>query len=376
MPTTRTDPALRRQKLLARLAEKGVQGLLVTGPENRRYLTGFTGSTGWLVVSQQGLALVTDGRYWAQAQAECPDVPVVRFRRDLHQRLSQALAEGLRSLGWQGRLGCEAQHLTVAEFEDLKADLAGIELLPLKGLVEELRQVKSPEEIEAIRRAAGVAARAFHQALHIFQEGVREAELCAELEYRIQLCGARKPSFDTIVASGPNGAYPHAGVTDRRMQAGELVTIDFGALADGYCSDLTRTVWIGPLEGEQRRLYEAVRRAHRAGIEAIRPGKSGAEIDQVARSVLAEAGYAEAFSHGLGHGVGLAVHEGPGLRPGETTLLAPGMVLTVEPGVYIPGLGGCRVEDMVLVTQQGAEILTHVAYQEPGQEHPLGPLPG
>ncbi|MEW6283595.1 MAG: M24 family metallopeptidase, partial [Candidatus Eremiobacterota bacterium] len=227
-----------------------------------------------------------------------------------------------------------------------------------------------------LRRAAAVADRAFQKALESLREGVRESDFCAELEYLMQKEGARKPSFDTIVASGPNGAFPHAGVTDRVIRAGELITLDFGVVLDGYNSDITRTVWLGELPPDQEKIYRVVRQAHRAALEVLRAGKKAGEVDAAARQVIADAGWAEAFSHGLGHGLGLAVHEMPRLRPNTETVLEAGMVVTVEPGVYLPGVGGSRVEDSVIVTETGFEYLTRSPYQERGP-HPLqGSAPG
>jgi len=371
-----TLTATRRARTLERLVPLGVDALLVTSPENRRYLTGFTGSNGWVFLSADRVALVTDGRYWAQVENQCPDVELVRFRSNQDVRLSRRLAAWLGEVGWCGRLGFEGEDLTVATFRQAQEDLEGQDrpisaMQSVSGVVEEIRQVKSAEEVEAIRRAARVADEAFRAALPSFQVGVTEADFCAELEYRLQKCGARKPSFDTIVASGPNGAFPHAGVTDRAIRAGELVTVDFGALVDGYCSDITRTIWLGEPDERSRELLEIVRRAHRAGMDTVRPGLRGCEVDQVARDLIARAGYGEAFSHSLGHGVGLAVHEGPGLRVESKTLLEAGMTVTIEPGIYVPGVGGCRVEDLVVLTETGAESLSGAPYQEPGHQHPL-----
>lgn len=371
-----TLTATRRTQALESLDNLGLDGLLITASENRRYLSGFTGSSGWLFLSRARVALVTDGRYWAQAESQCPDVELVHFRSNEDLRLSRRLAAWLAEKGWSGTLGFEGEDLTVAAFRQAQEDLQEAQgpvkaMEPVSGLVELIRQIKSPDEIEAVRRAARVADEAWRAALPAFQEGVTEADFCAELEYRLARCGARKPSFDTIVASGPNGAYPHAGVTDRPIRPGELVTVDFGALVDGYCSDITRTIWLGHLDERSLEILEIVRRAHRAGMETIRPGLRGCEVDQVAREVIVRAGFGPAFSHSLGHGVGLAVHEGPGLRPESKTLLEAGMTVTVEPGIYVPGVGGCRVEDLVVLTETGAESLSRSPYQEPGQVHPL-----
>lgn len=359
----------RIEKLRSRLAEEKLDGLLVSTGENRRYLSGFTGSYGWLLVTADRVALVTDGRYWAAVEESCPQVELLKYLPARDKRMGVLVApwlNGTRTLGFESR------NLTVADLEELRSDLGDrAELKPTENLVEELRQVKDAHEIEQLKRVAAIADRAFQRTLAILKVGISEQEFCAELEHQLQKEGARKPSFDSIVASGPNGAYPHAGVTERKIQAGELITVDFGALADGYNSDITRTIWLGELEGEQEKLYRVVRKAHRAALDAIRPGVKAGDVDSVARELIAEAGYGEAFSHGLGHGVGLAVHELPRVRPGVETVLEPGMVMTVEPGIYLPGVGGCRVEDSVVVTADGFEFLTHSPYQEKGP-HPLG----
>lgn len=357
----------RIDRLRERMAQKNLDALLVTTPENRRYLSGFAGSAGWLVVTARGVALATDGRYWTTVEENCPQLELLKFHAPRDQRLGVVVRPWLNGTR---KLGFESRNLTVADLEDLRGDFEGIELEPTQELVEDLRQVKEPEELDKLRHAAAIADRAFQTALKILEPGVRESDLCAELEYQLQKEGARKPSFDSIVASGPNGAYPHAGVTDRPIQEGELITMDFGALCDGYNSDITRTVWLGELPAEQEKIYRTVREAQSKALRNVKPGKTTGFVDEVARYVINRAGYGEAFSHGLGHGLGLAVHELPRMRPGGETVLEPGMVVTVEPGIYLPGVGGCRVEDSVIVTEDGFEYLTHAPYQESGP-HPL-----
>ena len=238
-------------------------------------------------------------------------------------------------------------------------------------MISSLRLVKTAEELQAIAKSAAVADLAWQKTLPSFKEGITEADLCAELEYQMQKCGARKPSFDTIVASGLNGAYPHATVTDRVIQSGELITVDFGCLVDGWCSDITRTIWLGELDSKSQEIWQTVRRAHDTALEAVKPGLQGCELDKIARDIITGAGYGEYFSHSLGHGVGLAVHEGPGLRRESMTILTPGMTCTIEPGIYVPGFGGCRIEDLVYVTDNGFKKLSNAPYQILGMKHPL-----
>lgn len=366
---TATLNAQRRQRAVEALEGQGVDALVVSSAENRRYLSGFSGSNGWLFLARDRAALVTDGRYWAQAERQCPDVELVKFRSKEDGRLSKRLAAWLADIGFTGTLGCEGRNLTVAAFEEAREDLPSLKALG--GVVEPLRQVKSADEIEAIRRSAHVADQALRAALDSFREGVRERDLAAELVYQLQKAGAEKTSFDTIVASGENGAYPHAGATERAIRAGELVTVDFGGVVDGYCSDMTRTIWLGELDEKSREIYDVVRRSHRAAMDAVKPGLTGSDLDKVARDLIAAAGYGDAFSHSLGHGVGLEIHEAPGLRAESTAVMEVGMIITVEPGIYVPGLGGSRVEDLVVVTEGGQDSLSRSPYQEPGQEHPL-----
>lgn len=365
-------PALRQRELLQRLAAHDADALLVSNGDNRRYLSGFSGSAGWLFVAGERTALLTDGRYWTQLEAECPDLEVIRYRAE-DGSMGKVLAGWLQEIGWKGRLGFESRHLTVADHEALARDLepAGLSALhSVPGLVEELRQVKDGGELEALKRAAAVADQAFAKALEVFEEGISESDFCIELEYQMRKFGARKPSFDSIVASGPNGAKPHAGATERRIRVGELVTVDCGVQLDGFMSDMTRTIWLGQLPKLETTVYSTVRKAQQAALDALKPGLLTREVDAVARDLITAAGYGEAFSHGLGHGIGLAVHELPSVRSTTETELVPGMVVTIEPGIYLAGQTGCRVEDTAIVTAAGCEPITRTPKQELQHEHP------
>ena len=361
---------LRQGALLKKLSDPKVDAILITGADNRRYLSGFTGSFGWLFVSPQRTALLADGRYWTQLEKECPDLEVIRYRSE-DGTMGEVLNRWLQSLNWKGRLGFESRQVTVGEHEALVKELEGFELVSLPALVEELRQIKDSEELEALKRAAALADRAVAQALEVFREGVSEADFCLELEYQMRKLGARKPSFDSIVASGPNGSQPHAGVTTRAIHPGELVTVDCGVCLDGFMSDMTRTIWLGELPERERTVYTTVRRAQQAAVDGLRPGMAAKVVDALARDLIAEAGFKDAFSHGLGHGIGLAVHELPSLRSVTETLLQPGMVVTLEPGIYLAGETGCRVEDTVIVTTSGCQPITHTPKQELHHRHPL-----
>lgn len=362
--------SVRREKLLKNLESHGVNALLVATPENRRYLSGFSGSAGFLLLGPEHNQIVADGRYWAQCADQCPDLELVKFRMEEHKSLIECAAQQVK--GDSGVLGIEGRQLVVADFQALQRALPeGWSVQSIDDAVEQIRQCKDEQELELMRKAAQVADRAFRLALNSLKAGMQERDFCLELEYQMQKLGARKPAFDSIVASGPNGAFPHAGVTDRVINQHELITVDFGAYRDGYNSDITRTIWLGHLNERNRFIYQSVRDAQQRAVDAVKPGKTCKEIDAVARQSLIDAGLGEYFSHGLGHGIGLAVHELPGVRSTSEVVLEPGMVITIEPGVYIPGETGCRIEDSVLVTGQGCEKLTRSGYQELDQTHPL-----
>jgi Xaa-Pro aminopeptidase len=372
----------RRSTFSAKANQQGAQGAFVIGPENRFYLSGFTGSTGWLFVTPKQTYLVADGRYWAQAEQQCPEIQLIKFIPDQDIWWGNALVPVLQALaaesseltfGFESNLVAFSEHAKLVHL--FEQHNLSVKLIPSDDWCETQRQIKHELEMTAMKTSARIADRAFRAALEIFKAGIRERDFCTELEYQMAKGGARKPSFDSIVASGPNGAHPHAGVTDRVIQTGELVTVDFGALKDGYCSDVTRTIWLGNLDSLSKDVYQVVRRSHLKALQAVRPGISCQQLDQIARDVVQESQFKGTFKHGLGHGVGLAVHEKPSVRGSSTQVLEPGMVITIEPGVYLAeGFAhatGSRVEDSVLVTETGFEYITQSRYQELGQSHPL-----
>ncbi len=335
------------------LAASGVDALLLVRTENRRYVTGFTGTAGLALVTARDALLAVDFRYYEQAAAEAPACEVLRGGADP----AGALAEAVRAREVR-RIGFEAEFVPYAQVERFREKFAPAELVPLAD-VDRLRWVKDAQEIAAIARAAEIADAAFAHILGVLRPGLRERDVAVELETVMRRAGAERLPFDTVLASGPRSALPHGRATDRVMVAGDLVTLDFGAVCDGYGSDCTRTVVLGAPDDRQRRIYEVVLDAQLRALAAIRPGASSREVDAVGRSVIAAAGFGEAFGHALGHGIGLDVHEGPPLGPRNETTLEPGMVLTVEPGIYVPGWGGVRIEDDVVVTDDGCRILTH-----------------
>lgn len=340
-------------KLRSKLDAAGIEGFLITNPENRYYLSGFTGTSGFLLVTSRESVLVTDGRYTEQARAECPKLEVVEAKRPWPEGVIRVVREaGLRSLG------AESGHLSYARWQELVNGMDGTVLVPVRNLVEELRMVKEPGEITLIREAVRLVDAVFADCLPGLRAGVREREWALELEFALRRRGAERAAFDFIVASGWRSALPHGVATEKVIQPGELVVIDCGGVLQRYCADFTRTVVTGAAADWQEEVYRAVLAAQKAAIAAVRPGAAAGEVDRAARTVLAEYGYAEAFVHSTGHGLGLAVHEEPRLAEGVEAILEPGMVVTVEPGVYLPGRGGVRIEDVVVVTDRGAEVLT------------------
>ncbi len=334
--------------LRASLSERGVDAMLVTYPANVRYLTGFSspGDASLLVLPDRAV-MFTDGRYTAQAAEEAL-VPY-EIVSDVDARLAE-LAGGLR-------LGVEAEHVTLQRHAKLR-DRLGDAPVALEGLIASQRLVKLSHEVDLLREAARITDAAFAAVLEFVREGVSEAEVALELERAMRLAGADGPGFDTIVASGVRGAMPHGTASQKRIGRGELVTMDFGAAFRGYHADMTRTVAVGEVGAEERRMYDAVLEAQELAVAAVAPGKGGRELDAVARDALARHGLADAFAHSLGHGTGLEVHEGPRLSQRSEDVLRPGMVVTVEPGVYVPGFTGLRIEDLVLVTEDGHEVLS------------------
>ena len=349
--------AERLRKLRTAIAASDLDALLVTQPENRRYLSGFTGSAGWLFVSEKAAILATDFRYVEQAGAESPEFEVVRTTRELRDWFTGLVSDA----GWH-RLGFEAGVVSFDSHrklgEAMESSQANLELVPTNDLVEQLRAIKEPPELDLITKAVKLADDALAQAKPGIRPGVTERETAWEIEKLLRQQGSEAVAFEIIVASGPNAALPHARPTDRPIGAGDTVVIDMGARFNGYCSDLSRTLLVGQTDGTLREIYDIVLRAQIAAIEGVESGMDAVQADRLARSVIERAGYGDAFGHGLGHGVGLAVHESPTLGPGGSGSLADGMVFTIEPGIYLPGRGGVRIEDMVVMEQGRARVLT------------------
>ncbi len=344
----------RSERLIELLADQDVDALLVTSLVNVRYMTGYTGSNGLAIVGPQTRVFVTDFRYVEQAAAE---VETSYERRREQLDLLDAVAEALPA--GELRLGFDDADISVRQHARLRELLPDrVELVPAGGLVERLRAVKEPEEVQRIRAATAAADAALVTLLEQGLTGRTERELAMALEFAMREHGAQRPSFDSIVAAGPHGALPHASARDVPVGPGQLVVIDWGAEVDGYCSDCTRTVATGEPGAEAREVYQLVLDAQRVGLEAVRAGADGRDVDAAARAVIEAGGHAEHFGHGLGHGVGSEIHEAPRLSRQSEDRLQSGNVVTVEPGVYLAGRFGVRIEDLVVVTEDGCEILT------------------
>jgi Xaa-Pro aminopeptidase len=362
----------RLDRLRARLDSAGPEGrsvdaLLVTTPANVRWLTGFSGSAGLLLVAGERAWLTTDGRYRTQAAEQLASVGVasqievvigdVRTQR-------QALLDGAGTTGVR-RVGLEADRVTWAAKEDWARAFEAVELEPTRGVVEALRVVKDAGEVARMERAAGIADAALAELLPRLSEAavdggaLTESEFAADLDHAMRRRGAEESAFETIVASGENSAKPHARPGPRRIGRGDAVVIDFGATFDGYRSDMTRTFFVGePPDDELAKVWTVVSESQQAGVDQVGPGVAAAAVDSACRQLIAEAGWGERFEHGTGHGVGLDIHEAPAVGPGSTAILEAGTVVTVEPGVYLPGRGGVRIEDTLVVTDRGSRSLT------------------
>ncbi len=348
---------VRSERLLALLDEAGIDVMLITDLLNVRYLTGYTGSSGLALVGASTRVFITDFRY-VQQSAEEVHVSFERRRasHELLAEVSEALPIG------ELKLGFEDANLTVRQHAELRERLPErVELVAGGSPIETLRAVKEPDEIAAMRLAASIADEAFEAVLGAGLIGRTEREVAVALEREMVERGASSPSFGSIVAAGPQGAHPHAQRRDVEIRRGDMVVIDWGALVHGYCSDCTRTVAAGRPDGEAEEIYELVLEAQLAGVEAIRAGAAAREVDSTARAVIEAAGQGDYFGHGLGHGVGLDIHEAPRLSQRAEDALEEGNVVTVEPGVYLPGRFGVRIEDLVAVTATGGEILTSVS---------------
>jgi Xaa-Pro aminopeptidase len=348
----------RQNTLRGQLAAHRLDALLVSHLPNIRYLCGFTGSAGFLIVADSGSDFFTDVRYDTQAREEVKGAKIVIARKTVLEALA-AWFESRQKRASRWTIGIEAEHLTVAERKKFLEMLpSGVRLKNAPELVERARMVKDEEELKLIRAAVRLGATLFGRALEVMRPGVKESEVAAEMEYTARRAGAEEMSFPTIIAAGERSALPHGRASQRAIAPGGFVVCDFGVILAGYCSDQTRTVWVGAASEEARSAYEAVKEAQLAAVAAVRPGATVGEVDAAARKVLRKKRLDRYFTHSTGHGVGLEIHEAPRVAAGQKEVLKPGMVITIEPGVYFPGKWGIRIEDMVAVREGGGDVLT------------------
>lgn len=341
------------EKLRIVMKKDNLGALVITNSFNIRYMTGFTGTSGVVLITESKALFITDFRYTQQAADEAPLFEIIEHK----QGIIKEIASQVKSLGIK-RLGFEKTNLTYAIFEEYQKEISA-ELVPTEGLVEKLRLIKTDEEITILKEAAKIADAAFEHILTVIKPGVKEIDVSNELEFFMRKQGATSSSFDIIVASGYRSALPHGVASDKKIENGELVTLDFGALYKGYCSDITRTVAVGEISEELHTIYDTVLQAQLNGVEGIKAGITAMEADALTRDYITEKGYGKYFGHSTGHGLGLEVHESPGLSFRSNEILEEGMVVTVEPGIYVPNVGGCRIEDDIIVTKDGNMKLNH-----------------
>lgn len=335
--------------------KKKAEAFLISNLQNVHYLSGFTGSTAMLLMTSHENFFFSDFRYMTQAKKQVEGFKIVEVARNS----AQSIASQLKKLKLK-KLIFEAGSLTVSQYEYFRKGLSGVTLIPMHEDPAYIRMVKKASDIAKIKKAIHVNKLAFDKILPKIRPGLSEAGLAFELETQIRMNGGEKLSFDTIIASGPRGALPHGRASSKVMERGDLVTIDFGTVVDGYCSDETCTIGLGRLSEEQKRIYKIVKDAHDFAMEKIRPGKKGKEIDYIARNYISKKGYGKYFGHSLGHGIGMAVHERPMISHVSEDILDQGMVFSIEPGIYIPNWGGVRIEDLVECTGSGGKLLSEV----------------
>ncbi len=348
------DNYKRVQELLQKLS---VSAILISNGNNMRYVSGFAGETGYLYISEKRHAVITDFRYTIQAEIEAEGYEIITIGNGGYEEVINDLikTDGV------SRLGFEAEDMLYGTFIRLKERLVVKELVPLGHEITNMRRIKTPRELEYLKKAEAIGDQVFTEILTYIKPGMTELEVAARIEYLLKLNGGSSLSFPAIVASGVNSSMPHAVPSQKKIEQGDFLTMDFGCVYEGYCSDMTRTIVIGKASEKQKEVYHTVLKAQLAVLDFIKAGYKGKEIDKIARDIIYGAGYEGCFGHGLGHSVGLHVHENPRLSPMEEDIILAGMMETVEPGIYIKGFGGVRIEDLVVVTESGHENFTHSA---------------
>jgi Xaa-Pro aminopeptidase len=336
------------------MQEQGLPALLITNAVNRQYMTGFTGSSGYVLVSEANAYLLTDFRYMTQAPQQAAGYEVVEHAPKAMETVRELLSKrGISKVGFEHFDMTYGTHASTAQA------LQGIEMIPAGGLVEKLRLIKDAAELAVLQEAADLADRTFTHILPFLKPGAKELDIALEIEFFVRKNGAASTSFETIVASGERSALPHGKASDRILQTNEFVKLDYGAYYKSYCSDITRTVVLGKPTDKHTEIYNIVLEAQLTALDSIKPGMTGQQADAVARDVIKRYGYGDFFGHGLGHGLGMEIHEAPRLSTQGDVVLEPGMIVTVEPGIYLPGFGGVRIEDDIVITETGNQRLTH-----------------
>ncbi len=349
---------MRLKRLQKKLAAEKVDAFLVSKDINISYLTGFRGNDSWLLITKDEPFLITDFRYKEEAKRDAPQLEL--------RIIDGLICEPIRKISKRmriKRLGFESKHLSYALWEKLRDTIHGVELVPVKDMVESLREIKDSSEIDKIRKAVGIAGKAFEYLRGLIKPGISERALSIELDYFLKRSGARKSAYDIIVASGINSSLPHAAATNKKIMLHEPVLVDMGADYEGYNSDLTRVFFSGKIDATANKVYKIVFEAQRRALSKIKPGIKISSVDEAARGYIEKKGFGKFFGHGVGHGIGMEVHEKPHVYKRNDKVLVPGMVFTVEPAIYLPRWGGVRIEDMVLVTEKGCEVLTDDIYK-------------
>lgn len=337
------------------LQDLSIDAVLISNGNNMRYISGFAGETGYVYISKGRHAVITDFRYTIQAEIEAPEYEVITIDNLGYTKAINDIlvSEGIKTLGF------ESEDMLYSDYLQLKEKLNMRDFVPIKDEITRLRRIKSPKELDYIRKAEAIGDDVFTEILSYIKPGMTELQIAARIEYLLKTNGAQKTSFPAIVASGINSSMPHAVPSDKKVEVGDFLTMDFGCEYKGYCSDMTRTIVIGKASDKQKKIYQTVLDAQLAALDFIKAGVTGKAVDKVARDIIYGAGYEGCFGHGLGHSVGLYIHEGPRLSQSDESILEVGMTETVEPGIYIKSFGGVRIEDLVIVTETGCENLTH-----------------
>ncbi|TDT61957.1 M24 family metallopeptidase [Fonticella tunisiensis] len=345
----------RLEKIRAQFDSLGIDGVLTYKDENRNYLSGFTGDESFALITRDKAFFITDSRFTEQAQIEVKEgYEIIEYRPPIADTIKRLVEDNnIKSLG------VEEDRMTFEDYDTYRNVLEGVNIVKLNYAIEKLRMIKDNEEVEFIAKAAEIADRAFEHILGFIKPGMTEIEIALELEFFMKKLGASALSFPIIAASGWRSSLPHGEASEKKVEEGDFLTLDFGCVYKGYCSDMTRTIVIGRASEKQKEIYNIVLEAQEAALKAVKPGMSCVELDKIARDIITERGYGNRFGHGLGHGVGRAVHELPGVNMRSKFVLEPGMVITDEPGIYIPGFGGVRIEDLILVTENGCRVLSN-----------------